>query len=214
MEKTATLRKGLGNWESARDAAMGSGLNSSMDMSAAQSFNEAEQSGTLDFLAHRMRMQPRSQESGIIAKLDEQIDVLMTRNYGDIDEVISKFFEKLESSSKMEAAELERVILSIQKFIYVGTDMVTNLYQDAYFADRVQQDEYWTAYRSNDLPNRSTIGDRQAYAYDRSQDARWYYYFVYLIWRRIDEKLKTLKDLQRTLEFSRNRSSKEGKLWG
>ena len=211
-----SLRKGLGNWDAVKDSAMGSGLDSSVDIPNGKVFNQTEQSATLEFLSHKMRLQPRSQEAGVIDKLNEQIDALMVRNYGDIDEVIAKFFEKVESSSKMEPGELERVILSIQKVVYTGTDMVTSLYQDAYFADRVQQDEYWSAYRSNEIPvsGKITIGDRQAYAYDKSQDSRFFYYYSFLLWRKVSEKLSTLKDLQRTLEFQRNRTSREGKSWG
>jgi len=190
---------------------MGSGLDSSLDIPAGRSFNTIEQSGTLDFLAHRIRLQPRSEEAGVLAKLEEQVDRLMVRNYGDVDEVIAKFFDKVENQSKMEPGELEWVILSIQKVVYTGTDMVTSLYQEAYFADRVQQDEYWAAYRSNEIPisGKITVADRQAFAYDKSQDARFFYYYSYLLWRKVSEKLSTLKDLQRTLEFQRNRTQKD-----
>jgi hypothetical protein len=133
----------------------------------------------------------------------------MKQNYGDIDQAVSNFFDKFDGSNKMEPGELERMILSIQKVVYVATDMVANLYQDAYFADRVQQDEYWAAYRSDDLPSKATIGDRQAHAYEKAQDSRFFYYYSFLLWNRMNSKLSILKDLQRTLEFQRNRTQKD-----
>jgi len=112
----------------------------------------------------------------------------------------------------MEPSELERMILLIQKVVYLSNELVTKLYQDAYFADRVQQDEYWTAYKELE-GTKPTIGDRQAYAYEKSQDSRFYYYYLFMLWRRLNEKLESLKSLQRTLEFSRSRTSKEGRSW-
>lgn len=208
-----TMRKGLGDWAKVKDAAMGSGTESSMDIASADTFNGTEQSGTLDFLAHHLRLNPRAAETGVIDKLNTQIDTLMARSYGDIDEVVIKFFEKVESYSKMEPAELERTILTIQKAVYVATDTVVNLYQDAYFADRVQQDEYWQAYKGYEAVKKPSIADRQAFAYEKSRDSRFYYYYVFLTWRKVSEKLSSLKDLQRTLEYQRNRTSREAKAW-
>lgn len=212
-----TFRKGLGDWDSVKDNAMGSGLNSSLDISAQNTFNDIEQSKTLDFLQHRLRLQPRSAEAGVIDKLNEQIDKIMIHNYGDIDEVVDKFFTKMEEHGRMEPAELEHMILMIQRVVYTANDVVVGLYQDAYLADRVQQDEYWAAFKApekDEKVTKITIGDRQAYAYEKSQDSRFYYYYMFLLWRRVSEKLSTLKDLQRTLEFSRSRTSKEGRSWG
>lgn len=203
------LRKGLGNWDAVKDVAMAGGLDSSVDLSPVNAFSGTEQSGTIEFLAHRIRLQPRTAEAGVLSKLEEQIDKLLAHNFGDVDAVIAKFFDQVESSSKMEPGELERVILSIQKVVYVGTDVVTDLYRDAYFADRVQQDEYWAAYRTDDLASKATIGDRQAYAYDKSQDSRFFYYYSFLVWQKVSKKLDTLRDLQRTLEFQRNRTQKD-----
>lgn len=205
----SSLRKGLGNWDAVKDAAMGDRLESSVDLHPEQTFNDQVQSGTTDFLSHKMRMQPRSSEAGVLDKINDQVEKIIDRYYQDIDVAVDEFFTKVESLSKMEPGELERTILAIQKVVYHATDVVTSLYQDAYFADRVQQDEYWQAYRSDELPSKATIGDRQAHAYEKSRDARFYYYWTYLTWKRIADKLSTLKDLQKTLEWFRSRTQKD-----
>lgn len=188
---------------------MGSGTSSSLDIPAGRSFNGTEQSATLDFLAHKLRLSPRSEEAGVLDKLESQITSFVEQNYGDIDLVVKEFFDKVDDSPKVDGRDLERTILAIQKVIYVSTDTVSRLYQDAYFADRTQQDEYWNAYKAYDASGKKTIADRQAYAYEQSRDARFYYYYVYLLWRKLEEKRTALKDLQRTLEFQRNRAVKD-----
>jgi hypothetical protein len=202
-----TLRKGLNSWDAARDAAMGTGLDASIDIPNDQSLNMTEQSGTLDFLSHSMRLEPRREEAGVVSKLNEQIQTLMRQSYGDIDDTIEEFFERVQDFNKMEVLELERTILSIQGVIYLATDVVTSLYNDAYFADRVQQDEYWAAYKS--LDGKATIGDRQAHAYEATRDSRFFYYYSYLLWKRMSEKLSALRDLQKTLEWFRSRTQKD-----
>lgn len=205
----AQMRKGLDAWEKARDAAMGSGLDSSVEIPNAQALNDTEQSGTLDFLAHVMRFEPRQVEADIVAKLNGQIDHLMTLKYGGIDKTIEDFFNKVEEFSKMEPAELERTILMVQKVIYLATDTVAELYNDAYFADRVQQDEYWSAYKRYESKGKATVGDRQASAYEETRDSRFFYYYRYLLWKRMQEKLSSLSNLQKTLEWFRSRSIKD-----
>lgn len=211
MGSTQLLRKGLSNWDAVKDNAQGSGLDASIDIPGDKTFNDTEQSGTIEFLSHAMRLEPRSQEAGVIDKLNKQIDELMAQNYGDIDKAVEQFFEKVEQPSKAEPAELEYVILSVQKVIYLATETVAQLYQDAYFADRVQQDEYWAAYKGMQK-EKDTAGNRQAFAYESSRDARFFYYYSYLIWRRVSEKLSALKDLQKSLEWYRSRSLKD-KSW-
>lgn len=216
---SSSLRKGLGNWDAAKDAAMAAGLGSSLELVAEETFNDRDQSGTLAFLSHTMRLQPRSEEAGVLDKLTTQINKLMLHAYGDIDQVVAHFYDQLQEFNKMEPVELERAILQIQKVIYLATDTVSSLYNDAYFADRVQQDEYWAAYRglapeetedgSARPSGKVTIGDRQAYAYAKTRDSRFYYYYRYLVWRRLSEKLSALRDLQKTLEWFRSRSIKD-----
>lgn len=219
MGNQPTFRRGLGNWDLAKDAAMASGLDSSLSITDYDTFNVTEQSGTLEFLAHRLRLEPRSAEAGVLDKLNSQIELLMNKSYSDIDHTVDDIYDKLQDFSKMEPMELERAILTIQKTIFLATDTVSSLYNDAYFADRVQQDEYWAAYaelgpeESEDGASRKTgkvtIGDRQAYAYEKTRDARFYYYYTYLLWRRLSEKLSSLRELQKTLEWFRSRTQRD-----
>lgn len=175
-----------------------------------QELSETEQSGTLDFLAHLMRLEPRASERPILEKLNAQIDEYITLSYGSIDQSIDRFFQKINiddnSFSQIDALELERTILQIQKTIYSVTEFVSNLYNEAYFSDRIQQDEYWSAYREADL---KTKDDKQAYAYHKTKDSRFYYYYRYMIWKRMSEKLSSLKEMQKTLEFFRTRTQKD-----
>jgi hypothetical protein len=205
------MRKGLNSWEAAKDSAMERSLESSMDTPAAEMLNDTEQSGTLDFLAHQIRFEPRAQEKAILDKMDEQIDRLLAITYQDIDESVAHFYQTLSSVendfSRLTSVELERMILQIQRIIYLATDTVSSLYNDAYWADRVQQDEYWNAYR--ELDGKATIGDRQSHAYGKTQDSRFYYYLRYMIWKRMSDRMSALRDLQKTLEFFRSRTIKD-----
>lgn len=209
--KEATLRKGLGNLEAIKDRAMAGGLGSSLDLPSNSVFNDQDQSGIIDFLSHAMRLQPRAAEADVIEKLNGQIDTLMARSYGDVDQAVEKFFDGIGSLSQVDPQQLEGTILAVQKVIFLATDTVASLYQDAYFADRVQQDEYWAAYKGYVDPNekKASIPDRQAHAYEASRDSRFYYYYTFLLWRRVSEKLSSLRDLQKTLEWFRSRSIKD-----
>lgn len=206
-------KRGLGNWDALKevgDNAMGDGLDSSLDVPVEEALNDTEQSGTLEFLKKRMRFNPRQTEQDILDKLNGQLDRLIGHSYGDIDQTIDKFFARLEELgdfSKLEPVELERMILELQKVIYQATDVVSALYNDAYFADRVQQDEFWSAYRT--LDGKVTMGDRNAYAYSESQDSRFFYYYSFLLWRRMHDKLAALREFQKTLEWFRSRSIKD-----
>lgn len=209
-----SLRKGLNNWDAAKDAAMGSGLETSLAIPDADALNDTEQSGTTEFLAKRMRYNPRREEREILDKLSDQNEKLMSQSYGKIDKAVASFFDKLDAAgdiSNLEAVELERMILDIQRVIYLATDVVSSLYNDAYFADRIQQDEFWQAYRADDIDGlaKPTQGDRNAYAYSMSRDARFYYYYNFLLWKRLSDKMGSLRDLQKTLEFFRSRSLKD-----
>lgn len=175
-----------------------------------QELSETEQSGTLDFLAHLMRLEPRASERPILEKLNAQIDEYIALSYGGIDASLEHFFKKINiddnSFAQIDPLELERIILQIQKTIYSVTEFVSNLYNEAYFSDRIQQDEYWSAYREADL---KTKDDKQAFAYHKTKDSRFYYYYRYMIWKRMSEKLSSLKDMQKTLEFFRTRTQKD-----
>jgi hypothetical protein len=142
-----------------------------------------------------------------IQQLNEQIDKLMGVAFGNINHQIENFYNQTQDFSKMEPLELERLILSIQKVAYVASDIVAELYNDAYWSDRKQQDAYWRYYR--EPKSVKAKEDRQSYAMEQTRDARFYYYARYMVWRRLSVKLNALKDLQRTLEFSRQRSQKE-----
>lgn len=200
------MRKGLSKLE------LSGGLES-VDFTAANDnpdLSTTEQSGTLDFLAHLMRLEPRASERPILEKLNAQIDDYIAMAYGGVDDAIERFFKKINlddnSFSQIEPIELERIILQIQKTIYSVTEFVSNLYNEAYFSDRIQQDEYWSAYREADL---KTKDDKQAFAYHKTKDSRFYYYYRYMIWKRMSEKLSSLKDMQKTLEFFRTRTQKD-----
>lgn len=205
-------KRGFDSWSGLKDIgdkAMADGLDSSLDIPAEDTLNDTEQSGTLDFLRHRMRFNPRKPEQDILDKLNDQLDRLIGHTYGGIDDSIGKFFVRLEeigNFAQLEPVELERMILEVQKIIYQATDVVAALYNDAYFADRVQQDEFWNTYR--ELDGKATMGDRNAHAYASSRDARFFYYLSYMLWRRLNDKLVALKDLQKTLEWFRSRSIK------
>lgn len=200
------MRKGLNKLEF-------SGELGSVDFSAVNDNSELstnEQSGTLDFLAHLMRLEPRQSERPILEKLNAQIDDYIAMAYKGVDDAIERFFKRINlddnSFSQIEPIELERIILQIQKTIYSVTEFVSNLYNEAYFSDRIQQDEYWSAYREADL---KTKDDKQAYAYFKTKDSRFYYYYRYMIWKRMSEKLSSLKEMQKTLEFFRTRTQKD-----
>lgn len=200
------MRKGLNKLE------LSGGLEN-VDFTAANDnpdLSTTEQSGTLDFLAHLMRLEPRASERPILEKLNAQIDDYIAMAYQGVDDAIERFFKRINlddnSFSQIEPIELERIILQIQKTIYSVTEFVSNLYNEAYFSDRIQQDEYWSAYREADL---KTKDDKQAFAYHKTKDSRFYYYYRYMIWKRMSEKLSSLKDMQKTLEFFRTRTQKD-----
>lgn len=163
-----------------------------------------------DFLARGLRFEPRKEEKATLDRLSDRIDQMMSDHYGRVDSDIDAFFKKLEEGEgfgKLEAGDLERLILEIQKTIYLVTDVVASLYTDTYFAEKIQRDEFWAAYQK--LDGKATISDRNAHAYAQTRESRYYFYSVYLVWHRIQNKLSALKDLQRTLEWFRNRSIRD-----
>jgi len=212
VDEKPKFRRGLKSWEAAMtDNASATGIGSSLDIPVGRSLNDIEQSGTLDFLAHVMRFDPRKTEVEILDKLNDQIDTLMKHAYRDIDDLIDNFYMKVDEVkddfSQLASVDLERMILGLQKVIYLATDTVSSLYNEAYFADRIQQDEYWASYRKPE--SKATIGDRQAHAYEETRDSRFYYYYRYMLWRRMSEKLSALREMQKTLEWYRSRTIKD-----
>ena len=192
------FRKGLKEWNSAREAFV--------DFSTAEKAEIPEGPDTQQWLPS-----PKV-EGDIVIQLNQQIEQLMKSAYGNINNTIENFYQKLEENgirdfSRMEPLELERLILDIQKVIFVASDIVAELYNDAYWADRVQQDEYWQAYR--EPKSVKAKEDRQSFAMQETRDSRFFYYYRFMVWRRLSEKLSALKDLQKTLEFYRQRVQKD-----
>lgn len=194
------MRKGLSDWEAAK----------APNFTNSEFEEEQEMSNTDAFLVHRMRLELRKQEKEVINKLQAQSDALIQKTYGDIDQFINRYYTLIESVgydiTRIDPLELERLILSIQKTVYLASDTVSQLYNDAYIADRIQQDEYWDAYKE---PATGTKDDRQAFAYGKTRDSRFYYYYRYMTWKTLFEKLNGLRELQKTLEFHRSRIQRD-----
>lgn len=194
------MRKGLSNWEAAKP----------VDLSGTVFDEDEELSRTDAFLINRMRLELRSQEKQVIEKLEKKSEELLKNAYGDIDTVIDRYYRLVETVgydvTRIDPLELERLILTIQQIVYRASDVVAQLYNDAYIADRIQQDEYWDAYKE---PPTGTKDDRQAFAYSKTRDSRFYYYYRYMTWKRLFEKLTALRELQKTFEFHRSRIQKD-----
>lgn len=194
------MRKGLSEWEAAK----------APNFTDAEFEEERDLSNTDAFLVHRMRLELRKQEKEVINRLQNQSDELIRTTYGDIDKFIERYYGLIESVgydiTRIDQLELERLILSIQKTVYTASDVVSQLYNDAYIADRIQQDEYWDAYKE---PATGTKDDRQAFAYGKTRDSRFYYYYRYMTWKALFEKLNALRELQKTLEFHRSRIQRD-----
>jgi len=155
---------------------------------------------------------PKIDDDETLVKLNKQVDDLMATAYGTINDNITQFYNTMGGASdldfsRLEPLSLERLILNIQQVVFLASDIVAELYNDAYWSDRTQQDEYWRAYK--EPKSAKTKEDRQAYAMEQTKDTRFYYYARFMVWRRLSEKLTALKDLQRTLEFYRQRIQKD-----
>lgn len=191
------FKKGLQDWTAARNAFT--------------DFSEAEQSENSETVEDSQWLNTPKVEGPEVRQLNEQVDKLMDLAFGNIDDNVKKFFDTMESKedndfSRMEPLELERLILSIQKAIYVASGIVAERYNAAYWSDRIQQDEYWKAYR--EPKSVKAKEDRQSYAMEQTREERFAYYIRFMLWRRLSEKLNSLKDLCRTLEFYQQRNSK------
>lgn len=167
---------------------------------------EEEWTSTLEFLSQYIRFEPRDAEADIIDKLNLHIDKLMENEFGNIDGQIRKFHDSF-NKGEVNARSAESLILEIQKVVYLTSSLVSQLYNDAYLAEKIQEDEYWEAYRQP--TNVKTKDDRQAHAYQQTRDSRFYYYYRFLLWRRLSEKLNALKELQKTIEFHVTRVGKK-----
>lgn len=209
------LRKGLHSWKSAKETALSEGLGDNSSQPSPvygmdDTLTDEEPTSTLEFLGRFIRFKPRTNEEFVVNKIKNEIDTFITHFFAETDSAIAFYYKNLEEGqydvTRMDPLEIERLILSIQKTVYQASDLVAELYNDAYFADRVQQDEYWEAYRQ---PMSGTKDDRQAYAYQETRDSRWYFYLRYMLWRRLSERLSTLKELQKTVEFHRSRTQKD-----
>lgn len=217
MKTEMAFKRGLGSWDgidAAADAAV-------LAHTAATSIHtpdintlpeEGRQSDTTGFLSKEFRFQPRRSEALIISRLSDQINKLVTHIFGEADRSIERFYKNaaLENGghdfSRLSGEELEAAILSIQRSIYLAADQVSQLYNDAYFASRVQEDEYWESYRK---PVDGDQKDRQAFAYRETKDSRYFYYYRFMLYKRLSDRLNSLKDLLKTLEFFRSRALKD-----
>jgi len=176
-------------------------------------YEEGDNSVVLDFLSSEIRLHARNIEADIVAKIDLAVDDAVKKLFGEVDAAISRFYDLARTDegtyefTRLNGFELEEAILTLQRTSYINSDVISSLYGEAYFADKVQSDEFWEAYRN--APSARTKEDKQAYAYSQTKESRYYYYYRYLIWRRINDKFSSLKELQKTLEFFRTRALKD-----
>lgn len=169
------------------------------------------------FLNSNIRMRARRGEGTIVAQLEQESEKIVKQIFGHADTALEIFYRKASvvdqstgeyhyNFAKLDAVDLEDAVLTIQREIYLGTDILAKLYSEVYLAWRVQEDEQRDAYSK---PMDGTAGDRQSVAHRATRDQRYYFYYKFLIWKRLQVKIEALKDILTTLTYYRSRQIRE-----
>lgn len=190
---------------------------------------DAPNTDILQFLDEHIRYQPRRSEAHIIARIESAVDGLLDGLFSEADSALEALYRSVrvvegydedgmpiwrrddegayvEDWSLVDGMDLERTIMALQRVIIAATEEVGKLYMRALFAQHVKDDEYWDAYRS---VIDGTINDRTAAAYRATKDSRYYYFYVYWLWKRASDLLEAYKNTKKDLEFMRSRLLKD-----
>lgn len=124
---------------------------------------------------------------------------------GEIIWQLDEWGEPLEDWSRVEGVELERIIQILGRAIFTASKEVSRLYSQAFIADKVRQEHYWTGYRS---VISGTIEDKTAAAMRGSREPRFFFVYRYTVWKRLSDRLDDLREAKRTLEFFRGRQQR------
>jgi hypothetical protein len=199
------------------------GLDHVRDLKGTTALEEALEIDT--FLAQGIRMEPRASEAAIIAKIQGAIAEMIKPTFEQADRVLEEFYESVrifdidratgertprrhadgryvEDWANLSRQDVEAAIWGLQRCILSLETRVSDLYMRTQFAHNVWDDEYQERYRA---PVEGTVHDRTASARRATKDSRYYYLFTYWLWKLTADRVRSLTDTRRIIEFHAQR---------
>lgn len=175
------------------------------------------------------RFEPREGEFAVIRKIQREIQQRVGHLFERANVVLDAFYESVrvvdngqprqysdgryvENWAALPKTTAEQAIWDLQRVINALEDLCTDYEMRAKFAYVVWDDEYQSAYRSEIegiKESKATIGDRTANARMSTVEERHYYLFTFWTWRAVSDKVRSLSELQRRIEFKLNRDSRD-----
>lgn len=177
------------------------------------------------FLAQGIRYEPRASEAVIIAKIQKAADEMIQPTFEEADRVLEEFYESVrifdidretgervhrrhsdgryvEDWANLSRQDVEQAIWGLQRCILKLEAHASDLYMRTQFAHNVWDDEYQERYRA---PVEGTVHDRGASARRATKDSRYFYLFSYWLWKLTADRVKSLTDTRRIVEFHAQR---------
>ena len=183
-----------------------------------------------DFLEHEWRFNPTNQEATVIAEIQKAIEANVGDLFRDADDVLDRFYDSVrvydvdqqtgdkiarqyangryvENWSTLRKEVAEETVHSLQRVIIRLGIESTEAEMRMKMAYSVWDDDFNQHYRE---AGHSTIPGNTAIAREQSRDSRYYYLFTYWYWRTIADRLKTLQETRKMLEFHIQRDARNG----
>lgn len=175
----------------------------------------------IDFLEKDFRFEPRKAEKMVLDRIEAKVQELAGPVLEESDRVLERFYDvvkvevdpdtgeildqPVEDWSQLTGQDTEAAIWGLQRVITeLGRD-VAKMYMNAQFAYNVWDDAYWENYQK---PIEGTINDRIAYARRHTKQERYYYFYMYYMWRIVNSRFKQLVNTKKDIEFSAQRAMK------
>lgn len=167
---------------------------------------------TYRFLRDGLKLAPVPEEQLVIDRIEERVQQFEEQLFAESTRIIDKFYDsvtvvqadgtKTRDWNELTGQDCEEALWSLNYELLKASDEVSKLYNLAQFAYNVWDDTYYEHYTK---PIEGTQNDRTAFAKKKTKEERYYYMYVYWVYKRVKDRLDSIKQIKRDIEQSLQR---------
>lgn len=187
-----------------------------------ENFPEKLESVFKDFNKKDLYWEERPEERFILDKIENRVDKFVDESFGSVESILSQFYtsarviltvdpdsgapvyqsdpitgEFVEDWRQLTGQEAETAIWRIQRILDSIERETARLYGRAQFSYYSWDEEFWEEYKK---PIAGTQYDRIATARSKTRESRFFYFAQYCFYYQVNERMQTLKRLQKRIE--------------
>jgi hypothetical protein len=155
------------------------------------------------YLREGIKEQAFPEEQVLIDKIHSRVVELDEQLFGAAKTATDRFYQRAKNDdgqydwNSISGQDCEEAIWALNACLLTASQEVTRMYNLTQFAYNIWDDAYYEAYAR---PIEGTQNDRTSYAKKNTKDERYYYMYLYWVYKHVKEKLDSYKQMKKDVE--------------